>query len=324
LVTGAAGFAGSHIVRALLERGDRVVALDLAPQLPAFVTNGLGDVSPTYLVGDVTDSHQIAGAVLDAKVEDIVHTAAAMGDADSVARPRHFLRVNAEAVWGLCDLARRLPMRRLVCMSTRSIYGAYTPEEGPVGEDAAPRPIGFYGASKAAADVVAIQYRQQYGLDVVLPRVTGLYGPNQQQGQNVLAQMVAAAVAGEPFTCPMGPDYRYEVIYVKDVARGVLAILDAPRLAHPVYNVGSGEQPAVAELAAIVRTILPEADITFDEAAGAAVPPRAQMAVDRFAGETGFRTAWTIQQGVRELVTWHRTGAYGRPAESPPDSIGDH
>ena len=139
LITGAAGFAGAHITRALLERGDSVVALDLAPSLPAFITKGIEEAAVTYVVGDATDSEQLATLVREADVQDIVHSAAAMGDRDSLERPLHFLRVNAEAVWGLCDVARRLPVRRLVCMSSRSVYGEYDPRAGPVAEDAAPR-----------------------------------------------------------------------------------------------------------------------------------------------------------------------------------------
>ena len=137
LVTGAAGFAGSRIARAVLERGDRVVGLDIAPRLPSFVTDGLGDASLNYMVGDVIGSHHIVAAVLDASVEDIVHTAAAMGDADSIQRPRHFLRQHR---------SRLEPVRHRASttnpatgrMSRRSIYGAYAPQEGSVAEDAAP------------------------------------------------------------------------------------------------------------------------------------------------------------------------------------------
>jgi nucleoside-diphosphate-sugar epimerase len=321
LITGAAGFAGAHITRALLERGDSVVALDLAPSLPAFITKGIEEAAVTYVVGDVTDCQQLATLVRDADVQDIVHSAAAMGDRDSLERPLHFLRVNAEAVWGLCDVARRLPVRRLVCMSSRSVYGEYDPRSGPIAEDAAPRPIGFYGASKAAADIVAVQYRRHFGVDVVLPRVTGLYGPEQYTGQNPLAKMVDAAVREEPFALELDGTYRYEVTYVKDVARGVLAMLDAPALQWAIYNIGTGLQPTLAELGEIVRQVLPRAEITFRAVTATEAPPRAVMAIDRFANETGFQTAWTVEQGVRELVHWHRTGEYGCPIGNPPQAV---
>ena len=153
-----------------------------------------------------------------------------------------------------------------------------------------------------------------------MPRVTGLYGPNQHKGLNVLAQMDCAAVLSQLFDSPLQPAYRYEVTYVKDIARGVLAMLDAPGLAHPVYNVGSGKQPTLEELTEVVRKFIPEADVRFGGSAQSDIPPRALMAVDRFATETGFRTAWIVEQGVRQLATWRRIGANGRPIDHPPAS----
>jgi nucleoside-diphosphate-sugar epimerase len=139
-----------------------------------------------------------------------------------------------------------------------------------------------------------------------MPRVAGLYGPNQHKGLNVLAQMDCAAVLSQLFDSPLQPAYRYEVTYVKDIARGVFTMLDAPSLAHPVYNVGS--------------KFIPEADVRFGGSAQSDIPPRALMAVDRFATETGLRTAWIVEQGVRQLATWRRIGANGRPIGHPPAS----
>ncbi|MEU2005068.1 SDR family oxidoreductase [Rhodococcus sp. NPDC019627] len=274
LVTGAAGFVGSHLTRALLERGAAVVALDLADRLPQFVTNGLDSPPVTYIVGDVSDSHQIASAVLQFGVTDIVHTAASLAEPESILRPRHFLKVNAESVWALCDIARSLPIRRLVAVSTRSVYGTHSPEGGPVNEEASPRPVAFYGASKAAADIVAVQYAKHFDLDLVIPRVTGAYGPHQSYPQ-FLSDMIDAAVRGEAFHRDVGGDSQTEVTYVKDIVRGLLALLDAATLRHTIYNVGSGMQVSLSELAHIVQTFVPEADIEIGPGLDPAAAPRA-------------------------------------------------
>ena len=121
----------------------------------------------------------------------------------------------------------------------------------------------------------------------------------------------------------MDGTYRYEVTYVKDVARGVLAMLDAPALQRAIYNIGTGLQPTLAELGEIVRQVLPRAEITFRAVTATEVPPRALMAIGRFADETGFQTAWTVEQGVRELVHWHRTGEYGCPIGNPPHAVAE-
>jgi nucleoside-diphosphate-sugar epimerase len=315
LVTGGAGFVGAHLSRTLLLRGRDVVVYDMAPSVPEFVAAGATDGTLTHLRSDVTDPAQLVEAMLGHGVTDVVHVAALLAEPESIQRPRLFLRVNAEAVWQLCDIARHIPaLRRIVTVSTRSVYGKYTPEEGPIDETFAPRPVAFYGAGKAAADLVLALYREHFGLDVTAARITGAFGPHQNY-PHALSQMIDAAVEGRPYMRDRGGDYLYEFTYVKDVVRGLLALLDADRLSHPVYNLGSGQQHRLSEVADGVRAAVPSAEIEVGPGLPEGSSPRASLSVERIAGDVGFRTIWSLERGIAEHVRWKTDGSYGEPVE---------
>ena len=322
LVTGGAGFVGAHLALALARRGRRVVVYDLAPALPPFLEEPVRSGLVAHHRSDTTDPGQLVAALVGEDVTQVVHTASLLAEPESLQRPRLFLRVNAEAVWQLCDIARGIPsVGRIVTVSTRSVYGAYAPEEGPITEDFAPRPVAFYGASKAAADLVVGIYRKQLGLDAVAARITGVYGPFQNY-PHPLSEMVDAAVAGREFRMAAGGDYLYEFTYVKDVVAGLLALLDAERLAHPVYNLGGGVQHRLSEVADAVRLAVPGAALDVGPGLPPGAAPRAALSVERMAEELGFRTSWSLQVGVAEHVAWRRDGVYGRPVEAgAPDRV---
>ena len=220
--------------------------------------------------------------------------------------------VDAEAVWDLCEVVRARPaVRRLVTLSSRSVYGAYRPEEGPVGEEAAPRPVGFYGAAKAAADLAVSRYKHALGVDVVAARITGPYGPGQRYPTHA-GELLDAVAGGRPVRRPAGADDRYETVYVKDTVAGVLSLLDAPALSHAVYNVGTGRLVTLGEVAAALRRLVPDAVVELGP--GCADPvPRAAMCVERIRAETGFTSAWTLETGLGDALAAMAEG----PAPEP-------
>lgn len=315
VVTGGAGFVGGHLARALLARGRHVVVFDLARTLPEFIEQGSQGGKLTHLRGDVTDPGTVVEALAASGAIEVVHAAGVVGQRESNANPRLYLRSNAEAIWQICDIARRLPrIRRVINISTRSVYGRYAPEEGPLDEAMAPRPEAFYGAAKAAGDLAVAQYRKHCGLDVLSARITGNYGAYINYPV-MLTSMIDAAVEGKPYRLDSGADLLYEFTYVKDTVRGLLALLDAKQLKHPLYNVSSGQNVPLGEVAATVRKAVPDAKIEIGPGQLAGAPPRAVQSVERVAAEIGFRPKWSLEDGVREAVTCRRTGGYGVPVE---------
>ena len=311
LVTGGVGFVGSHVVEAVVARGDDVVVLDVVPPGPAVEVVGSRPEGARgrleYVTGDVTDQRLVREVLTGHRATAVVHAAGLLGEPASRRHPRRFLEVNAEAVWDLCETLRTVSgVCRTVTLSSRSVYGAYRAEEGPVPEDAAPRPVAIYGASKAAADLVVGCYRGQFGVDVVAARITGPYGAGQRY-LTAVGDMLVAVASGKPYR-GAGADDCYETVYVKDTVRGILALLDAPVLAHPIYNVGNGRLDSLADIADAIRHVEPSAQIELRAGSTEAVP-RAAMSVERIREELGFQPRWRLRDGLRDALASMRAGA---------------
>jgi len=295
-------------VRALIHCGGSVVSLSAG--LDKGRNSDVADGLLNHVRADIRDYDAIRRVVVANHVDAIVHSAALVtGDPESLDKPAQYLAINASATWALAELVREVGVRRLLAVSSRAVYGGYEAAEGPVAEDAAFRPLGFYGASKAAADVVLRIYREHLGVDVVIARVTGNFEPWQSY-PTPLVRMIDAAVTGAQLRLPLPPDYVYEFNYVKDTARGLLTLLNADRPAHAVYNVGCGEQRTLAELAEIVCGIVPGTRINL-VGSDTVPPPRAGIAVDRLFSEFGFVPRWSFEAAVAETLEWRRSGAYG-------------
>jgi nucleoside-diphosphate-sugar epimerase len=310
LVTGAAGFLGSHVTRALLRRGHRVVACDLAAQPEG--RYGLYDPALLrYFKSDFTDRAALAQLLAAAPVTDAIHIAGILpGNNPDAFTPETYLRVNVQASWQLAETLRALPgFRRMVAVTSSAVYGIYPPEAGPIAETAAPRPTGFYGASKASMDLALAQYRAK-GLDVAAGRLPGLYGPwGRYPGP--LFKMVEAAAAGTPYRLPQGGDARFEQICIKDVARGLLALMDAPRLSHYVYNLGINHDFPVSQIARDVKKAVPSADIEVGPGEIPGRTPQAPMSSQRIAEDIGFKPKFSLETGLAEYIRWTKTGDYG-------------
>ncbi|MGH3758229.1 NAD-dependent epimerase/dehydratase family protein [Actinophytocola sp.] len=314
LITGGAGFVGSHLVRALRLRGRHVVVYDLADELPRHVlevaTGTTGAV--THVRADVTDTERLAEVVARHDVRYVVNAAALLGEPAATRRPLDALRVNAEVVWRLCELARRAgTIRRVLTISSRSVYGDQ-PHAESLTEDSRPRPDGVYGGSKAAGDLGAELYREHLGVDVVVARITGPYGPGQRH-QTDLLRMARAACEGRPYDGGPRGDLPREYTYVKDITGALLVLLDTPRTRHCVYNVSAGVQSTLTEVAGALRTALPDADLRRTPGSPSGAGRRATQSIQRLREEFGFCPRWSLVDGVGELVDWIRHGDYGLP-----------
>jgi nucleoside-diphosphate-sugar epimerase len=333
LVTGAAGFFGTHVVRGLLAQGYKVIAYDAAPEQGFYDGWITAQPTLTYVQGDVLDFPRLFGAIVDHGVTDVVQATAffgseqearivgGRGDAagDDVI---DFLRLNISIVWQLCELFRRVSgLRRLVTISSRGAYGAYRPDEGLITEDAAYRPTGFYGVSKASADMALAAYRKLHGVDAVALRVTGLYGPLLSEARKdrflkthtsvAVWPFVDAAVSGKPLHWDTGGDFVWEFNFVKDAVAGVLRVLRAPSLKWPVYNVGGGQGYSLSRVAQAVNAAVPGAEVTVGPGQLPRTPVRGIMSTARIADELGYQPRWSLEDGVRELARWWGTGEYG-------------
>ena len=298
LVTGGGGFLGGAIVAALAARGDTVIALDLAfgAQPPA--------ANVIRVVGNVIEWPQLARAIADHRPDKVVHCAAIVGVLPSVEAPIATMRVNVEGSLNLFEAMRLFGIRRVVHISSDEVYGAFG---APVIDEEHPcRPLLAYGVSKHTVEQLGRSYGALYGLECINVRTCWVYGPGLPRAR-VPKTLVDAALAGRPLHLPTGADFRVDQVYVADTVQGVLLALDHP--AHPfdAYNIATGQAPSLSEIVAIIKDLVPGADLSV----GADpfryndhLAPVAKGALDirRARKHLGYAPRYDIRQGLAAYI----------------------
>lgn len=256
LVTGGGGFLGAATVRALLERGDTAIAFDA--QLRNL--DGAGPAERLVRVAaDITDMPAIGHAMLTHKPDAVIHCAAIVGVASSLGSPLNVVRVNIEGSLNLFETMRLAHVQRCIHISSEEAYGAFRADK--IDETHPLDPVLPYGICKAAVEQLGRSYRDLHGLEVINLRPSWVYGVGLPR-ERIPKNLIDAALAGRKLHIPSGADAAIDHTYVDDVVSAILKVLDHSRHRYDAYNVGSGAAATVAELIAIVRDLVPGADLS--------------------------------------------------------------
>ena len=303
LVTGGAGFIGSHLVDLLLARPDaRVTVLDKLTYAGSLenLAEHEGDERFRFVRGDITDAG-VVGALV-AEVDRVIHAAAESFVDRSISDPQGFIVTNVLGTQVVLDACRetRAP---LLAVSTDEVYGSGA-HDGLFSEDSPLRPRNPYAASKAAADLLCRAYQVTYGGPVTVVRGTNAYGPRQHP-EKAIPVYTLAALDGLPLPVYGEGTQRREWLHVRDWAAGCLAVFDRGE-AGGVYNIGGGFELSNLELAERVCVLAgaPTSLISL-------VPDRPGhdfrygVAWDRL-GALGWSPAITFDDGSAETVAWYR------------------
>jgi UDP-glucose 4-epimerase len=249
LVTGGAGFIGSHVVDALAERGDDVLVLDDLSSGRAENLEGARERGARFLEADITDAEAVAGAFASHRPELVCHLAAQIDVRRSVADPTFDLGVNVAGTINLLEAARSHDTKRFVFTSTGgAIYGEGSGLDLPLPETAECRPDAQYGQSKFAAEGYVSLYGRLYGLSGISLRLGNVYGPRQDpHGEAGVVAIFCTALlgGGRPRVFGDGQQTR-DYIYVDDVVEAFLAAAGSD--AAGSYNIGTGVETSVLDL----------------------------------------------------------------------------
>ena len=264
LVTGGAGYIGSHAVKALLARGEAVVVYD------NFCAGHHEAARRAAIIeGDILDTERLAAALTAHKVDAVMHFAAWLAVSESVKDPVGYYRNNVTGALSVLDAMVRAGVRRLVFSSTCAIFG--TPDVTPIHEDLPKRPINSYGETKLAIERALPHYERAYGLAAIALRYFNAAGadPDGELGEDhapeihVIPRAIDAAygrgsfqIFGEDYPTPDGTCLR-DYVHVTDLAAAHLLALNALRGGAPsnVYNLGNGRPTSVRDVVRAVEQV---------------------------------------------------------------------
>ena len=307
LVTGGAGFIGSHLVEALAARGQPVRVLDnLSTGLRSNLTGARP--APEWVEGDVTDEAAVRRAVQGAGV--VFHLGALASVQLSVEDPAAVHRACATGTLHVLDAARRAGARRLIYAASASAYGL--PAGAVQSEADAIGPLSPYAASKLAGELYCEAFAATYGLETVRLRFFNIFGPRQRDDSpysGVIALFAAAMAAGRaPKVFGDGLQSR-DFTYVADVVQALLKAAAAPGVSGKVYNVGTGRSVSVLDLVAALNRLL-GTDLAPQHGPPRSGDVRHSRADIRAARrDLGYEPAVSFEDGLERTLRWYRESA---------------
>ncbi len=320
LITGGAGFIGSHMAEQLLARGDEVIVLDdLSTGSMSNIEHLVDRPGFMYRIGSALDSPLVVELV--DRADCTVHLAAAVGVRLIVERPVHTIETNVKATEVVLDAAARKGRRTLIA-STSEVYGKGT--KMPFAEDddlnlgATTRSRWAYACSKALDEWLALAYHAEKRVPVIIARLFNTVGPRQvgRYGM-VLPNFARQALTGEPITVYGTGEQARCFGHVNDSVQALLHLLDSPDTVGQVFNVGSEREISIRGLAEMVKERAGSASeivlVPYAEAYGAGFEdmPRRVPDVEKLARVTGFRYETTLEQIVDDVLEDQRTRRSG-------------
>lgn len=313
VVTGAAGFIGSHVSEALIARGDRVIGLDnFDPYYDvAIKRRNLTDLQASdrfrLIEGDIRDPQAVEEAfTAEGPVDGVIHLAARAGVRPSIEQPVDYATTNVEGTVNLLEAARRHEVGRFVFGSSSSVYGASNTV--PFSEDQpTDRPISPYAATKIAGEALCYTWHHLYRLPMVVLRFFTVFGPRQRPDL-AINKFVRLLEADEPIPQFGDGSSSRDYTFVADIARGILAALDSD-LGYEVINLGGSSPVRLDEMIAAVGEAVgvePRV-IVLDDQPGDV--PRTSADVSKAKRLLDWEPEWSLADGLREFVAWYRTSA---------------
>jgi UDP-glucuronate 4-epimerase len=308
LVTGAAGFIGSHAAQALLERGYRVIGVD---NFCDFYDRSWKETNLKSIHGepvdveeiDIIDGPRIDQLVARTKPVAILHLAAMAGVRPSIEQPGYYARVNVEGTTHLLQAAVNHKVGKFIFASSSSVYGnlGRVPfhEEDPVAE-----PISPYAATKRAGELLCHTYWHLYKLPVFCLRFFTVYGPRQRPDL-AIHKFIRLISQGKPVPMFGDGSTSRDYTYVADIVAGILSSLEHCDR-YRIYNLGGSDPISLAGLIAAIEAAVGKKAIIHQRPRQPGDVERTYADLTRSTAELGYKPTTPLAEGLRQFVTWYR------------------
>lgn len=309
LITGGAGFIGSHVAQLLLQRGDSVVLLDnfngyydVSIKREKAATLG-ADPACTVVEGDIRDVNLVREIFQTHEITHVAHLAAMAGVRASIHQTPLYMDVNVTGSMNIFEAARDHDVQQMVLASTSSVYGK-TQKLPFVETDTADRPLASYPASKRAAEVLAHTYHNLNGMNVNILRFFNVYGPAGRPDMMPL-RLMQAAISGEEIPIYNEGQISRDWTYVADTSAGVIKALDTP-LGYEIMNIGVGSPILLTDFVEIVEELSGREINKHYVDAPLSEPPITYCNNQKARDLIGFDPQISVQEGLRRTWEWFR------------------
>lgn len=315
LVTGAAGFIGSHLCHALLDRGEHVIGLDnlndyYSVQLKRDRLERLADKTAfEFHTVDLTDKAALESVFSSGKVKNIIHLAAQAGVRYSIENPAAYVNSNLIGHSNMLEMARHYGAQTMLYASSSSIYGGN--QKTPFAEtDPTDDPVSFYGATKKSNELMSNAYARLYSIPLIGLRFFTVYGPwgRPDMAYWIFSQKIKQ---GQPIQVFNQGNMRRDFTYIDDIIAGVLAALDRPldrlglAVPHRVYNLGNDQPERLNDLISHVESAM-------GTAAKKEFMPMQQgdvkatwADISRARGELDYAPKTSLKDGIENFARWY-------------------
>jgi UDP-glucuronate 4-epimerase len=308
LITGAAGFIGSHVTETLVAEGWDVVGLDNFDPFydPAIKRENLRGLKRSKLFrlveGDIRDPQALESAAAGGTFDAVIHLAARAGVRPSLAQPRLYADVNLAGTVELLEFVRRKEVPRFVFGSSSSVYGER--EGSPFREeDNVDYPISPYAATKKAGELLCYSYHHNHGIATACLRFFTVYGPRQRPEMAIHA-FTRSIEQGEPITVYGDGQSRRDYTYIEDIVNGIVAATERSK-GYRVYNLGNHRTVELRELIRLLEDLLGKKAEIQNLPVQPGDVPLTCADIQRAQEELGYSPTVPIERGLELFVEWY-------------------
>jgi len=309
LVTGGAGFVGSHVAQTLLERGETVAVIDNFNDYydPALKRGNVKRLDPydnfTLFEGDIRDVELVNRIFEEQGIQYVAHLAAMAGVRASVEQTRLYMDVNLTGTMNLLEAGKAQQIKQFVLASTSSVYGK-TEVLPFIETDTADHPLAAYPASKRAAEMLGHTYTNLVDMNVTVLRFFNVYGPAGRPDM-MPWRLMEATQTGELIKLFNGGDIHRDWTYIEDTVRGVVAALDKP-LGYEVMNLGCGAPISLIDFVEIIEEYSGKTINKVDVPTPLSDPPITYCDNTKARELLGFEPQVSVKDGLYKTWEWFR------------------
>jgi UDP-glucuronate 4-epimerase len=310
LVTGGAGFIGSHVCERLLKNGHSVWGFDELNSFydPQIKRHNIRDIQSLakpfeFVQGDITDRAALDDIFGSVKFDQVIHLAARAGVRPSLAEPALYQRVNVEGTVNLLEAARLAGVKKITIASSSSVYGVNSKvpfaESDPIFAAISP-----YAASKLACEALGHVYHHIYGMDIAMLRFFTVYGPRQRPDLaiNKFAKLINA---GKPIPVFGDGSTARDYTFVTDTVDGVMACTER-EIGFDIFNLGESQTVTLSRLIEVLENALGKKAIIDRQPAQPGDVPLTFADISKSRAKLGYQPHIKIEQGISLFIDWFR------------------